>query len=235
MNTSKPHSTLKACARAFLIGIAIVCLMVIYAAFATPAHAGTGTAEKIEGVFWPIVGVVCACVAIVCFHLDAFPSCGGYAKESRRAGVEPTKPWDGEPLTPWPKIDAQDDLCPSGWPAIRPIVAAAPYQTPPEPSNRSIDNYPLPDTASGSGNPDKEAYKDEVGVTLFTLAMRLKLAFCRDHKGRHGWHDPDVITNEQLELALLIVMRKGDVVDIANHCMMLHERGIKNIKTGVRK
>lgn len=78
---------------------------------------------------------------------------------------------------------------------------------------------PLPTTES-----DMEAYFDNYSVNIFADEMKAKLKLCREN-GRHGWWDGNNLTPDELDFALRLAMRKGDLVDIANHCMMLHQRG----------
>ena len=68
---------------------------------------------------------------------------------------------------------------------------------------------------------------DIVGVDRFALAMKKKLAKKRA-EGKRGWNTTlesgwgcDV---QQLESMLRQHLAKGDVVDVANFCMMLRER-----------
>ncbi len=71
---------------------------------------------------------------------------------------------------------------------------------------------------------------DEAGVERFAQAMRVKLSKKRI-EGRHGWnltHGSDGsewgCTVRDLETALQQHLKKGDVVDVANFCMMIWNR-----------
>lgn len=69
---------------------------------------------------------------------------------------------------------------------------------------------------------------DHSCVDNFAKAMKNKLDYARDVKGRNGWHDPDVCTIDFLAENLIGHTRKtnsGTFEDIANFCMMLHQRG----------
>lgn len=68
-------------------------------------------------------------------------------------------------------------------------------------------------------------HKDDAAVDLFARAMKAKLKYAREVKGRHGWDDPNDSTAESLSRALRDHLEKGDPVDVANFCMMLYLRG----------
>lgn len=198
----------------------------------------------------PVGGVVLAFVMGVVFLAMAVT---GTRKNYGPAGVEPTKPWprseDEEP-THGAAVDLTlasasashdaDHLMETFHPLPAPTRAAPPMPRvkPPytgEERRRGIRATDLSDAEQATAEPYRdgipgygEAHKDDLGVFFFTFDMKSKLADCRA-RGRLGWHDPNVISDEQLKLALRLAMRKGDVVDIANHCMMLHQRGITNV------
>lgn len=65
---------------------------------------------------------------------------------------------------------------------------------------------------------------DDKGVRLFSEAMRDKLAQKRG-EGRGGWDNKDECSAEYLSELLRKHVEKGDPVDVANFCMMLHQRG----------
>lgn len=70
--------------------------------------------------------------------------------------------------------------------------------------------------------------------TLLTLDQSANQRFSKDcgdklrgaahHKGRGGWENPDQVSDTQLASMLLEHLRKGDMRDVANFCMFLHER-----------
>jgi hypothetical protein len=64
---------------------------------------------------------------------------------------------------------------------------------------------------------------DIIGVARFTDAMTDKLSRKRD-EGREGWNDPDECSIEDLCVMLADHIKKGDMVDIANFCMMIWNR-----------
>ena len=71
---------------------------------------------------------------------------------------------------------------------------------------------------------EEEQHPDDAAVDRFAVAMKAKLAKKRD-EGRGGWSDPDVCAVEWLSTLLHRHVPKGDPVDVANFCMMLHQRG----------
>jgi hypothetical protein len=71
-------------------------------------------------------------------------------------------------------------------------------------------------------------HPDDYAVLRFGNAMRQKMDLSRE-KGRYGWDNPALCSSEYLAALLYSHVEKGDVVDIANFCMMLHERGVTNL------
>ncbi|WP_235088078.1 hypothetical protein [Chromobacterium sp. Beijing] len=70
-------------------------------------------------------------------------------------------------------------------------------------------------------------HTDDLAVDKFATAMKVKLAAARD-KGRSGWDDPAQCSVESLAQLLVGHLEKGNAgnfEDIANLCMMLHQRG----------
>lgn len=71
-------------------------------------------------------------------------------------------------------------------------------------------------------------HPDELAVDRFAGAMTTKLAAAR-RKGRYldhgGWDRKEECTAEDLSRLLREHVEKGDPVDVANFCMMLHQRG----------
>lgn len=65
---------------------------------------------------------------------------------------------------------------------------------------------------------------DHEGVDRFAIAMKTKLDRKR-LEGRRGWNDHTVCSTQDLAAMLVEHVIKGDPVDIANFCMMLHMRG----------
>lgn len=66
-------------------------------------------------------------------------------------------------------------------------------------------------------------HSDEIALVRFALCMRDKLANARE-RGRHGW---ETAPGEHLSDLLRAHVGKGDPVDVANFCMMLHQRGCR--------
>lgn len=84
--------------------------------------------------------------------------------------------------------------------------------------NERIDRLWKPEPIKG------EAAIDNAAVDRFAAAMKGKLAVARE-KGRGGWHDKADCSQEALSSMLRAHVEKGDPRDVANFCMMLHQRG----------
>jgi len=69
-----------------------------------------------------------------------------------------------------------------------------------------------------------EQHPDDLAVDAFAEAMKAKMAAARA-KGRGGWEDPVQCTADDLSRMLRDHVEKGDPRDVANFCMMLHQRG----------
>lgn len=78
-------------------------------------------------------------------------------------------------------------------------------------------------TATGTQQQAGEAHSDDVAVDAFAAAMKAKMADARA-KGRGGWEDPAQCSSEDLSRMLRDHVEKGDPRDVANFCMMLHQR-----------
>ncbi len=72
--------------------------------------------------------------------------------------------------------------------------------------------------------PVGEAHADDLAVDGFAAAMKAKMAEARA-KGRGGWEDPAQCSADDLSRMLRNHVEKGDPRDVANFCMMLHQRG----------
>jgi len=71
-----------------------------------------------------------------------------------------------------------------------------------------------------------QPHSDDLAVDRFALSMKAKLTEARA-KGRGGWDDPQQCSVEflaQLLIGLLSKGNAGNFEDIANFCMMLHQR-----------
>jgi hypothetical protein len=74
----------------------------------------------------------------------------------------------------------------------------------------------------------EEAHPDDAAVDRFAAAMKAKLKWEREERGRHGWNDPEVCSEKYLARLLIEHLAKGNdgnFEDVANFCMMLHQRG----------
>ena len=67
-------------------------------------------------------------------------------------------------------------------------------------------------------------HPDDAAVDRFAAAMKEKLAEARA-KGRGGWENKDECSAQTLSNMLRDHVGKGDPRDVANFCMMLHQRG----------
>jgi len=70
-------------------------------------------------------------------------------------------------------------------------------------------------------------HPDDIAVDKFAAAMKAKLKWEREERGRYGWDNPDVCSPEYLTRLLYEHLPKGDPIDVANFAMMLHQRGEK--------
>jgi len=78
--------------------------------------------------------------------------------------------------------------------------------------------------AATGKQPVGEVHPDDVAVDAFADAMKQKMAGARA-KGRGGWEDPAQCSAVDLTRLLRDHVEKGDPRDVANFCMMLHQRG----------
>lgn len=69
------------------------------------------------------------------------------------------------------------------------------------------------------------AHHDDLAIDHFAKAMKAKMKWERDQRGRRGWNDRAVCSTEYLSRLLWGHVKKGDPVDVANLAMMLSERG----------
>lgn len=67
-------------------------------------------------------------------------------------------------------------------------------------------------------------HADDVAVDRLAAAMKEKLSAARD-KGRGGWENREDCPQQRLSEMLRAHVEKGDPRDVANFCMMLHQRG----------
>lgn len=72
--------------------------------------------------------------------------------------------------------------------------------------------------------PVGDQHPDDLAVDAFAAAMKAKMAEARA-KGRGGWEDPTQCSADDLVRMLRDHVEKGDPRDVANFCMMLHQRG----------
>lgn len=79
-------------------------------------------------------------------------------------------------------------------------------------------------TALAARQPVGDQHPDDLAVDAFAAAMKAKMAAARA-KGRGGWEDPAQCSADDLSSMLRDHVEKGDPRDVANFCMMLHQRG----------
>ncbi|WP_219630780.1 hypothetical protein [Stenotrophomonas maltophilia] len=79
-------------------------------------------------------------------------------------------------------------------------------------------------SAVAARQPVGDQHPDDLAVDAFAAAMKAKMAEARA-KGRGGWEDPAQCTADDLSRMLRDHVEKGDPRDVANFCMMLHQRG----------
>jgi|TARA_R110000851_G_scaffold24942_2_gene72042 hypothetical protein len=83
----------------------------------------------------------------------------------------------------------------------------------------------MSDPAAKNSSP--QTHKDDIAVDRFAAAMKVKLAAARA-KGRDGWDDATLCSAEFLADLLVSHLGKGNagnLEDVANLAMMLHQRG----------
>lgn len=78
--------------------------------------------------------------------------------------------------------------------------------------------------ALAARQPVADQHPDDLAVDAFAAEMKAKMAAARA-KGRGGWEDPAQCTAADLSHMLRDHVEKGDPRDVANFCMMLHQRG----------
>jgi hypothetical protein len=102
------------------------------------------------------------------------------------------------------------------WPNIRRVYGDAWW----EPVRKMRDEL----RALAARQPVGDQHPDDLAVDAFAAAMKAKMADARA-KGRGGWEDPAQCTADDLSRMLRDHVEKGDPRDVANFCMMLHQRG----------
>lgn len=78
--------------------------------------------------------------------------------------------------------------------------------------------------ALAARQPVGDQHPDDVAVDAFAATMKAKMAEARA-KGPGGWEDPTQCSGDDLTRMLRDHVEKGDPRDVANFCMMLHQRG----------
>lgn len=158
----------------------------------------------------------------------------------RKVEAETPKPWHNNtsPFRPDETLPKPTRPAPP-MPECRPHIPQPVMET-----RREVPEIKLPEPAFGRATDLPEdrrrfpqppegslhsTHRDDLGVFMFGAAMRERLKYCREVDNKHGWWDPSICDTTELVVHLKLAMRKGDVVDIANLCMMLHQRGQQKI------
>lgn len=81
-------------------------------------------------------------------------------------------------------------------------------------------------TSSKRIAPPPPIHSDDIAVDVLATAMKAKMKFSREKKGRRGWDSPLECSGERLAALFAKSLTKGDPVDTANFAAMLHFRGI---------
>ncbi len=250
--------------RAFARGIFLLIILLILVGFSAEVWAqGTEPVESKGSILWSMVGIIAFGTAIwwleskcPCDPRSPWHDDGTQGKDT--AGVQPLKPWPRDEPTsqpeslpqPWPSFErAFPDL---DLPIVEGTISEETIQQIITPPSDPVPNYTLDSLYPGyksraADDPNfverrkhdrthtgSESHKDDHAVLLFTFSMKQRLSEKRQQKEDYDHHNTAAISVEDLEKALLVAMRRGNVIDIANHCMFLEARGVRTIKTGVR-
>ena len=76
---------------------------------------------------------------------------------------------------------------------------------------------------------ENERLQDETGIWRISQAMKKKLSLKRE-QGRGGWWNGERCEISFLEQLFWEHVEKGDIIDIANFCMMLFNRGLTHLR-----
>lgn len=72
--------------------------------------------------------------------------------------------------------------------------------------------------------PESTKHPDDVAVDLFASAMKAKLEYARNRRGRGGWQNKSECSADDLSAMLRDHVSKGDPTDVANFCCFLWNR-----------
>jgi len=108
--------------------------------------------------------------------------------------------------------------------AIAPLIAIIPIRLPADSVQSIIRGVASSAIAAMTKSHEDDVHSDDIHVDRFAAGMKRKLTKKRED-GRGGWDDPERCTTEYLAQLLIDHINKGDPIDIANFCMMIHERG----------
>lgn len=122
--------------------------------------------------------------------------------------------------------------------ALEPFAEEAAKYDPPENDSGNVAwNSPfhigdLREARAAITSIEEHLHTDDLAVDRFAIAMKQKLKYAREVKGRGGWEDKVEYDQQYVSDLLHSHVEKGDPVDIANFCMMLHQRGEKLLPAG---
>lgn len=81
-----------------------------------------------------------------------------------------------------------------------------------------LDNRLAPTNTPAYDKTTEAAHFDDHCIDRFAEAMKIKMAVCREQKGRDGWESAEP---GELVRQLRVAIEKGDSIDVGNYCMML--------------
>lgn len=205
--------------RGFATAMIAFFLFLIAIGFAAEAAASPMAFPKPDepmNFFWPVLGVVAFGVAMYFSRLPCDP-------------IYNVDPWL-EPSQPWRKT-ADEAPIPLATEELLPVkdLLYPNYRT------RASDKPGFVERRKHDRVPTTDAHRDDHAILMLTFSMKQKLQATRQAKMNLDHHNKAAVSLEELEQALLVAMRSGDLIDIANHVMFLHERGVRHITAGVRK
>lgn len=198
---------------------AVIAILVSTAGAAAEAIVPTGLTYSImETILWAALGVAAAGLVVLLYKHYSVEGLFGSGHNGKSPEVQPTRPW----------VEFEDET-----PKTLTILDAPTRPAPPMPVCRPARAVDLPEPDIMTGDPlingVASSNRDDLGIFFFTSAMKASMSRSRVDRGRDGWWNNSIVTVEELNVHLRLTMRKGDLVEIANACMMLHQRGEKNV------
>lgn len=212
--------------RSFARGMLLFLLLLILAGVGAEAYAADAAqSEPPKNMLWPVVGIIFLGAAI--YYCEWKYPCQQWREQ--HSLVDLTMDPEIKPFVPLAK---ESEPAEQKGPTILLSKTDALY---PAYRTRACDDPNFVERRKHSRDTTtSEAHKDDHAVLMFSFSMKDRLAAARDARENSDHHNTAAVSVEDLEIALVIAMRRGNIIDIANHCMFLHSRGVRNIKTGVR-